>query len=63
MTSTWTVPDISCQHCVDAITTEVSKVSGVIAVAVDLDSKTVTVNGGDDRAIVSAIDEAGYDVA
>ena len=30
---TWTVPDISCQHCVDAITTEVGAVDGVTDVA------------------------------
>ena len=51
------------QHCVDAITTEVTKVAGVTAVSVDLDAKTVAVDGGDDSAITAAIDEAGYDVA
>lgn len=62
MTTTWTVPDISCQHCVDAITTEVGKVAGVEAVTVDLESKTVAVTGGDADAVVAAIDEAGFDV-
>ena len=62
-TRTWTVPEISCQHCVDAITTEVTKVAGVGAVRIDLDAKTVAVDGGDGDAIVAAIDEAGYDVA
>ena len=62
MTTTYSVPDISCQHCVDAITTEVTKVAGVTAVSVDLDTKTVAVDGGDDAAIVAAIDEAGFDV-
>ena len=63
MTTTYSVPDISCQHCVDAITTEVTKEAGVTAVSVDLDTKTVAVDGGDDAAIVAAIDEAGFDVA
>lgn len=63
MTTTYSVPDISCQHCVDAITTEVTKVAGVTAVSVDLDAKTVAVDGGEDAAITAAIDEAGYDVA
>lgn len=63
MTATYSVPDISCQHCVDAITTEVAKVDGVTDVTVDLDAKTVAVVGGDETAIVAAIDEAGYDVA
>ena len=62
MTANYSVPDISCQHCVDAITTEVTKVEGVTDVNVDLDTKTVAVIGGDETAIVAAIDKAGYDV-
>ena len=60
---TFSVPDISCGHCVDAITKEVSPLPGVTAVVVDLDTKTVTVTGGERGAVVAAIDEAGYDVA
>ena len=63
MGTTWTVPAMSCQHCVDAITSEVNKVDGVAAVTIDLDAKTVTVTGGETAAVVAAIDEAGYDVA
>lgn len=57
------VPDMSCQHCIGAITGEVSKVVGVSSVAIDLDAKTVSVIGGESDAIVAAIDEAGFDVA
>jgi copper chaperone len=61
---TYFVPAISCHHCVNAITGEVTKVAGVAEVAVDLKSKTVTVVGeADDAAIRTAIDDAGYDVA
>lgn len=63
MTATYSVPDISCQHCVDAITTEVTKVDGVTDITVDLETKTVAVVAGDETAIVAAIDEAGYDIA
>lgn len=56
------VPAISCQHCVDSITTEVKKVAGVSAVTVDLNDKTVAVAGGDSADVIAAIDEAGYDV-
>lgn len=63
MTTAYSVPDISCQHCVDAITTEVSKVAGVTDVHVDLDTKLVSVVGGDEAAVVAAIDVAGFDVA
>ena len=60
---TFNVPDISCQHCIDAITREVTAVEGVTEIAIDLDAKTVAVAGGDVSAFVAAIDEAGYDVA
>ncbi len=62
-TQTWNVPAMSCQHCIDAITGEVTKVDGVSDVSIDLDAKTVAVVGGDADAIVAAIDEAGFDVA
>ena len=62
-TTTYNVPDISCQHCIDAITNEVGAVDGVSSVQVDLGAKTVTVAGGDNDAIVAAIDEAGFDIA
>jgi len=58
----YSVPDMSCEHCVNAVNTEVSKVAGVSDVAIDLDGKTVAVTGGDNDAIIAAIDEAGYDV-
>jgi copper chaperone CopZ len=61
----YSVPGMSCQHCVNAITAEVSPVPGVESVAVDLETKTVTVigTGVDDAAVRAAIDEAGYEIA
>jgi copper chaperone CopZ len=63
MSHLYTVPDMSCDHCVVAITEEVGKVDGVEGVAVDLDAKLVQVRGAgiDPDALVAAIDEAGYD--
>ncbi len=64
ITRTYSVPAISCEHCVNAITGEVTKVAGVSEVRVDIEAKTVTVAGdAADDAIRSAIDEAGYDIA
>jgi copper chaperone len=65
MATTFSVPGMSCEHCRTAIADEVGRVPGVRSVDVDLDAKTVTVAGDDldERAIVAAIDEAGYDVA
>ena len=64
-TLTYSVPGVSCAHCREAIQAEVSEVPGVEVVEVDLAAKTVKVTGEalDARAIVAAIDEAGYEVA
>jgi copper chaperone CopZ len=57
------VEGMTCGHCKVAVTEEVSRVAGVSAVDVDLDSKLVRVHGTgvDHAAVVAAIDEAGYD--
>jgi copper chaperone len=62
---TYSVPDVSCAHCRTAITNEVGRVEGVDSVDVDLDAKTVRISGEalDERALVAAIDAAGYEVA
>jgi copper chaperone len=60
---TLVVEGISCDHCRVAITDEVSRVSGVESVEVDLDAKRVRVGGPDvdESAVIDAVDEAGYD--
>lgn len=65
MQTTYRVPEISCDHCVKAITEAVSPLPGVDSVDVSVDDKTVTVAGDqlDDAAVRSAIDDAGYDIA
>ena len=62
---TFSVPAISCGHCVNAITEEVMKVDGVRELDIDLDAKVVLVRGEhlDDEAIRAAIDEAGFEIA
>ena len=64
-TVTYSVPAIHCAHCVMSIREEVSEVEGVEDVAVDLDTKLVTVSGHglDDTALRAAIEEAGYEAA
>ncbi len=61
---TFSVPGMTCGHCEAAVKGEVGKVAGVAGVAVDLDTKIVTVAGEslDVAAIVAAIDEAGFEV-
>jgi copper ion binding protein len=59
----YSVSGMTCQHCVEAITSEIGQVDGVDSVVVDLAAKTVTVDGdADDGAVRAAIDEAGYSV-
>jgi len=68
MTSrTLSVPDISCGHCKSSIEGAVGPVDGVEFVEVAIDDRTVAVDyDGTDTtftAIVTAIEEQGYDVA
>jgi copper ion binding protein len=62
-TLTFKVPGMTCGHCKAAVESEVGKVAGVTAVAVDLDSKDVTVEGEgyDLDAVWAAVDEAGFE--
>ena len=64
-TISYTVPDMSCGHCKQAVTEELAQVEGVEAVDVDLETKLVVVRGEglDDAALRAAIEEAGYEAA
>jgi copper chaperone len=64
-TLTFSVPAIHCEHCAMSIREEVEEVVGVDEVAVDLETKVVTVSGRalDDAALRAAIEEAGYQAA
>jgi copper ion binding protein len=62
-TTTWSVEGMTCQHCVNAVTQEVSAIAGVTAVAVDLESGQVSITSEDALEtddVAAAIDEAGY---
>jgi copper chaperone len=64
-TLSYIVPAMHCGHCERAVKEEVSTVAGVREVAVDLETKVVTVTGSafDDTAVRAAIEEAGYEAA
>ncbi|SFO41795.1 Copper chaperone CopZ [Geodermatophilus obscurus] len=64
-TATYTVTGMTCQHCVSAVTEEVSGLPGVTGVQVDLPSGGLTVTSDaplDDDAVRAAVGEAGYEV-
>jgi copper ion binding protein len=65
MVTTYQVQGMTCGHCVNAVTTEVSAVPGVDDVQVDLASGQVTVTSAaplDTEAVRAAVDEAGYEL-
>jgi copper chaperone len=62
-TSSYVVTGMTCGHCVNAVTEEVSALDGVDDVAVDLDSGRLTVTSSAEipyAAVAAAVDEAGY---
>ena len=64
-TATYTVKGMTCDHCVRAVTQEVSGLDGVEKVDVDLSSGRVTVESTadiDPAAVRAAVDEAGFEV-
>lgn len=57
------VSGMTCGHCVQAVTTELSALPGVTEVKVDLESGMVDVESTaplDEDTVAAAIDEAGY---
>lgn len=65
-TKTYTVDGMTCEHCVRAVTSELSALNGVSSVDVDLGNNgpsRVTVESVEPlapRAVAAAIDEARY---
>ncbi|MCW2839222.1 MAG: hypothetical protein JWR55_705 [Aeromicrobium sp.] len=68
-TETYRVTGMTCEHCVAAVTEELTAVAGVTAVSVDLvagGTSDVTVVSSaplDVAAVAGAVDEAGYALA
>ncbi len=64
-TSAYTVTGMTCDHCVNAVTEEVTQVPGVQVVDVDLATGGLTVSSAeplDEAAIRAAVEEAGYEL-
>ena len=62
------VDGMTCDHCVNAVTEEISKIPGVTEVNIDLHAgeiSQVTITAGNeisDVDIVAAVEEAGYSI-
>jgi copper chaperone CopZ len=65
VTSTYSVTGMTCGHCVQAVTGELTALPGVDAVQIDLGSGAVTVTSEQPltaEAVRAAVDEAGYEL-
>lgn len=65
-TASYTVTGMTCGHCVQAVTDELTALDGVRQVDVELSSGAVTVvsdNPLSEEAVAAAVDEAGYALA
>ena len=64
-TNTFVVKGMTCGHCVNHVTEEVSKIAGVVSVDITLETGAVTVtstNDIDTAAVEAAVVEAGYEL-
>ncbi len=63
VTTTYQISGMTCGHCVNAVSTELSGLAGVREVQVDLDHGTATVTSDAQLSlddVRNAVDEAGY---
>lgn len=66
VTATFSVTGMTCGHCVQAVTDEITSLEGVEKVDVDLSSGSVTVVSAEalaETSVAAAVDEAGYALA
>ena len=66
VTTTYQVTGMTCGHCVQAVTDEITALDGVEKVDVELSSGAATVVSAAalaPEAIAAAVDEAGYTLA
>ena len=64
-TNTFVVKGMTCGHCVNHVTEEVSKIPGVVSVDITLETGAVTIESSGDidaSAVEAAVVEAGYEL-
>lgn len=65
-TQTFAITGMTCGHCVQSVTEEVSEIAGISDVVVDLESATLTFSSDIEISrdtVVAAVTEAGFSVA
>ncbi|MBF4553114.1 heavy-metal-associated domain-containing protein [Corynebacterium suicordis] len=65
ITTEYEVTGMSCGHCENAVHEEVSEIPGVTGIEVSADTGKLVISSQDeldDNVVVSAVEEAGYNV-
>lgn len=65
ITTTYKVKGMTCGHCEQSVTNELTGIEGVTDVAVDLETGDVSVTSAaelDEAAVHAAVDEAGFEL-
>ncbi|HET6299761.1 MAG TPA: heavy-metal-associated domain-containing protein [Kribbella sp.] len=68
-TTTYSVNGMTCGHCTAAVTEELSKLTGVQEISIDLNAggtsavHVTSESGLEEAAVREAVDEAGYELA
>lgn len=61
MASTYRVTGMSCGGCARSVENAIKSLAAEASVSIDLDAKTVTVDGASADQVRKAVDEAGFD--
>jgi len=61
MNNTYTVHGMTCGGCANAVTNAITKAAPQATTTVDLDAKTVTVEGTDEATVKQAVEGAGFE--
>jgi len=61
MSDTYTVHGMTCGGCANAVTNAITKAAPQATVKVDLDAKTVAVDGTDESTVKQAVEGAGFE--
>lgn len=63
MSDTYTVIGMSCGGCSSSVTNAIQDAAPGARVEVDLDAKSVTVEGADEATVKQAVEDAGFEFA
>jgi len=64
MSGTYKVMGMTCGGCANSVTNAIKEAAAGAEVSVDLDAKTVSVDGVDDDAVIAkAVTDAGFEFA